>query len=1338
VATHNVSGLTTLAAVTGLVAEWHAAALDVICLQETWARPDPDSASALPSCGEIHFWLNQAADALGIPRYTVHWGANAAAHHQGNGVAILVRPASGADVTPLHSSPCGRLQAARLQWGGHVARLVNAYWPCTGHADRAAFLHGILAPALPSSPHPAPVIVVGDFNFTVDPASDRVPAPPASTAAADIASAAAWGTACPDLVDIYRLRHPTRRSFTFHRPHRLARLDRAYASPALAAFTTSPRVLPSSHGDHHTLAFTLLPAAPVQTPGPGRRPIPASVTSVDGSEAALAAWAQRAVAHGMTLSHEALLQCWPAMVTSYAAYARCLASHATLQRQRAADSVAAAREAAEGALHAAGAAGEDGLQQQRLAAVTQAQAAYRTAAQHAAAPAARSARDTWLGTREYPSPAITAFIRPQRRACVIPALTDAGGNVVTANAAIASRLVAAFSAVSGAPHTDPAARQEVLAALQAEVDAGVTRRITAADAAMAGNPTVTPAEVAAALRASNPGSSPGPDGVPFSLWKVGDGVWAPLLARLFTAMGTLDQAPPGFTHGTITPLLKPGAPDTTSPSSYRPITLLNSLYRLHAKVMATRFGHAMAPAISPEQTAFLPGRRIEDSVAFTSLLSAALEAAGVPGVALFLDIAKAYDTVDRDFIFSVMAIMGAGGGMTRWARLLLRDTVATVHANGVESGPRHWAAGVRQGCPLSPLLYLFATQALISWVRAQPELGVTIGGRRHVTSVYADDTTLVARQDWPTVTAALDTTLPTYTAASNQTFNLPKSHAVLVGAPPVGPAPPALAGAPVVPAITSLGVPFAPSRAFPPRRFPYGPYGTRAADRPPVAAAEPPPHPLVAASWERRRATAAARTATIAGLPLSGMGRGLAISAYAHSTTYYHAEHSATPDRALTTLNAEACAVVGDGVPPAWHSLLFGRPADGAFGLLDSAAHVTARHGAMACRLVHNLRLAEGEEAAQPLSPGTPQQGSPRPPPPQPHIPAWTWLAAALLRHACPALHPAQTLLAATATPREDVVQGRLHLPGVQQPNRTAPGTLTRLAAALRALGALHLDSRGLPPDAPATTLAVLTTPGCPALEACLGALAWPGPARGGHAQAPAIHPCDQPEVNTLYGVLAAPHATSRWAAHAAFVAQAMGGRAAAVDADVTSFRRALDRAWALPCDNRTKEPLWRLAVNAFRGAHFQPWRCPSCAGGAASAAAARQHAFWDCPVAEGVREQLAVGLGLGGAALVTQPAVWLLRPPRRGIAPEAWALVAMSAVAAMEYGRRLLWVPGPAGGRADPQRVRRLAAARFWQLLANHAADIGPVPRGWELPEPHPFLFVSPDGRLRVRLPDA
>jgi hypothetical protein len=229
----------------------------------------------------------------------------------------------------------------------------------------------------------------------------------------------------------------------------------------------------------------------------------------------------------------------------------------------------------------------------------------------AAAPSAAAAQARWLHNNERASPILTALIRPPSSSSLIPALSSPAGSLLTSHSAIAERLVTHYATISSQPPVDPAAQARVLSALRRDVASGRTARIPAADAAAAGAMVISEDEVKAALHSARPAAAAGPDGIPNSLWQVGDDAWAPLLARLFTAMGTLGRCPAGFTLGTVSPILKPGAPDVTAPAAYRPITLLPTHYRLLAKVLAVRFGAAMVDAIDQEQNAFLPGRHIE-------------------------------------------------------------------------------------------------------------------------------------------------------------------------------------------------------------------------------------------------------------------------------------------------------------------------------------------------------------------------------------------------------------------------------------------------------------------------------------------------------------------------------------------------------------------------------------------------------------------------------------------------------------------------------------------------------------------------------------------------------
>jgi hypothetical protein len=221
--------------------------------------------------------------------------------------------------------------------------------------------------------------------------------------------------------------------------------------------------------------------------------------------------------------------------------------------------------------------------------------------------------------------------------------------------------------------------------------------------------------------------------------------------------------------------------------------------------------------------------------------------------------------------------------------------------------------------------------------------------------------------------------------------------------------------------------------------------------------------------------------------------------------------------------------------------------------------------------------------------------------------------------------------------------------------------------------------------------------------------------------------------------------AAARAQAHAEFVRLALPpslrSSPAVISTSTQRFRRALRSAWRLRCDNRLKQVLWRLAVDAIPGGRVRPWECPGC-GSLPASAQPRGHVFWDCPVAAAVVAQLQSGLANGsGGASVQSAAVWLQQCPTQHVNKEAWRVVALAALTAMEYGRGLLWVqarrPGwvPAHGPAVAQAVGRRAAARFWVLLQDFCS--GAAPAQWNLPPGHPF-FGQQQGRLRVRIPAA
>lgn len=150
---------------------------------------------------------------------------------------------------------------------------------------------------------------------------------------------------------------------------------------------------------------------------------------------------------------------------------------------------------------------------------------------------------------------------------------------------------------------------------------------------------VTLAELHSALKASARGKKPGSDGLPYEFYAQS---WDLLGPELLAVLQESFQAqlapslPASMTQGVITLLYK-GKGSRSSLDSYRPITLLNSDYKLLAKALATRFGPALQHVVDPTQTAFVPGRWIGDNVLCHLEEVEYLQQSGQPGCMVFLD-----------------------------------------------------------------------------------------------------------------------------------------------------------------------------------------------------------------------------------------------------------------------------------------------------------------------------------------------------------------------------------------------------------------------------------------------------------------------------------------------------------------------------------------------------------------------------------------------------------------------------------------------------------------------------------------------------------------------------
>ena len=1333
---HNVNGLATAASVERATAAWRQAGYHVVFVQEHHLTFHTRTAALqrLQRRGWLAFVALSPAGASGRGR---------------GGTAILVQRAliTSGELTlvggeaAFQAGPEGRYAALPVRWGGHHLHLCSVYLPSGDSAAQRRYIADHLAP-LSAAARGADRRRVwgGDFNFVPDPALDRLSTAAAVAAHPDVGTRRRWGDAVPGVVDVWRARHPRRRCFTYVVPRHASRLDRFYVCAPLTPCVAACAVGRDAWGDHRPVSLSLVALHPGSL-GPPRARVRLAFLSHPSLVQDFEAWLAQELA-AAPADHLGALLWWPQFKHRVAL--RCSAlCRAARQLARAGQAEGDTLEA----LHAQLAAGDASV----LPAVVAARQCFAAALAEAEAAGALQRRQSWVHAGERPGPALSRRFQPRKQDCLVPALRGAGGGLLTRGTACAQRVASFWAGVSARPATDPAARQEVLQALAGG------RRLAAEQAQLLGAAEVTATEVARALRTAPPGRSPGLDGIPVELYRRFKAILLPTLARLFTAVNSLGQLPVGFTEGLITIIFKSG--DRADPANYRPITLLCTDYRLYAKVLALRLNPCLAGVIDAEQTAFVPGRRIGENILALQCLPELLRCQRRWALVVFCDFRKAYDTVDRAFLFSVMRELGLGEGFLAMVRLLLSDTRARATVNRWVSTPEASTAGVRQGCPLAPLLYLFIAQALLRFLKARG-IGIDVAGQRLTAFQFADDAEVVlpSLDALPPFLAAMHT----FGDASGQRLHLGKTRVLPVGAAPAD-LPPAAHGLSVVSSATSLGVTFG-----------------EAAD--------------AGAGWQGLVQGVHDSYARIAAVRrLSVFGRGFASAAYGLSRLLYHAEfHGLPPPESLQPLHAATAKLVDRGQAPSdtrrafagvAADMLPGRPADGGFGVLPLAEHVSARHawwglqlllapaGAPWAAVVRALLAACGGEVGGPplgllLWPaGRPLPGAvvplpqplrrlhdglaslPRvtvlaPPPPGP----WCW-AAPLWGNPllCSAAYPEGIDLdfldfaaAGVATIGQLLHVGRA-LRAVPGPHAYRLVWVTHLrryyafADRHRASERLAALLAALPPDWVAAAHAVavgLAAGGAPpppepadALAAMLPCLGWLLP--GGESL-----PLRAFTVRKGTALLTAPQRLRRLQRYLSPFAEAAAG--AARNGTAAEAQAVLRRLWRARCANGVKETFWRLAHDAVPTS-ARMHRAEPCPCGAPPPAD-RLHHFWGCPVARAVVDTISAAVG----APVPRAAVWLARPPA-AVYGGVWDVVCLAAVAAMDHGRRLLWALSTGPPPVAPLAVTaaHTACARFWSHLSDFVA-LRAAPASWlaRCPTGHPFIHVDPDSGSLVLHP--
>ena len=172
--------------------------------------------------------------------------------------------------------------------------------------------------------------------------------------------------------------------------------------------------------------------------------------------------------------------------------------------------------------------------------------------------------------------------------------------------------------------------------------------------------------------------------------------------------------------------------------NWRPITLLNCDYKIAAKAIANRVKKALPKLINNDQTGFMKNIRLIDGI----IKFAATK--NIPGLLPFLDFEKAFDSEMGLHSKTLQKHFNFGPSLVNCINTFYNNSESCVLNNGWSSNFFKLERGVRQGCPLSPYLFILCIEILAEKVRTCQNIkGIKVFGQEIKISQYADDTTLI-------------------------------------------------------------------------------------------------------------------------------------------------------------------------------------------------------------------------------------------------------------------------------------------------------------------------------------------------------------------------------------------------------------------------------------------------------------------------------------------------------------------------------------------------------------------------------------------------------------------
>ena len=176
---------------------------------------------------------------------------------------------------------------------------------------------------------------------------------------------------------------------------------------------------------------------------------------------------------------------------------------------------------------------------------------------------------------------------------------------------------------------------------------------------------------------------------------------------------------------------------------WRPLTLLNTDYKILAKAMGSRMRTVLPEIINPDQVAYLKERFIGQNIRVVDDVLFFAHENDSDGIILCSDWEKAFDSIEWSFIYETLQAFGFGQNFIKWMKIMYNEISSCVTNNGYSSAFFKITRGIRQGCPLSAYLFILVAEVLAVSIRQEKNITGFKMGSKEIRSVHmADDATL--------------------------------------------------------------------------------------------------------------------------------------------------------------------------------------------------------------------------------------------------------------------------------------------------------------------------------------------------------------------------------------------------------------------------------------------------------------------------------------------------------------------------------------------------------------------------------------------------------------------